>query len=141
MDKCESKYSGCLYYSTNALGRIMTKIADEEFSKVGLTSSYALILMSIIEKPGIQPKEISQQMQLSPSTVSRLIEKLEYRRLLERKQNGRSIEIYPTNESKALYEKINDCQKSLYKRYTDILGIQNAKELTANIYEAVQKLN
>ena len=54
----KSKYCGCLYYSANALSRIMTKMADEEFASAGLSSSYAFLLMTVNHKPGIQPKEI-----------------------------------------------------------------------------------
>ena len=78
MEKTKSKYCGCLYYSVNALSRVMTKIADEEFGVTGLSSSYAFLLMTVNEKPGIQPKEISQHMQLTPSTVTRLVEKMEF---------------------------------------------------------------
>jgi len=136
MEKCKSKYCGCLYYSANALARIMTKIADEEFAVAGLSSSYAFLLMSVIEKPGIQPKEISLHMQLTPSTVTRLIEKMEYRGLLSRKPNGRTTEVYPTEDAVALFPKIKDAWKKLYCRYTEILGKSKANELTILINQA-----
>ena len=79
MGKEKTKYCTCLYYSANALSRIMTKISDDEFAITGLSSSYAFLLMIVNENPGVQPTEISHQMQLTPSTVTRLIEKMEYR--------------------------------------------------------------
>lgn len=140
MTKVKSKYCTCLYYSANALSRIMTKISDEEFSKVGLSSSHAFLLMTVNDKKGIQPKEISEQMQLTPSTVTRLIEKMEYWGLLERQTHGRTTEVYPTSSGQELQPKLKEAWQKLYKRYADILGEVNASKLTADIYNASQKL-
>ncbi len=140
MEKSNSKYRGCLYYSANALARLMTKIADEEFAITGLSSSYAFLLMTVNNKPGIQPKEISEQMQLTPSTITRLIEKMEQKKLLVRKSTGRSTEVFPTERSKALLPIIKEAWKNLYNRYAELLGEAEAKKLTADIYTAVNKL-
>ncbi len=113
MEEKKSKYCSCLYYSANALARIMTKISDEEFSKIGLGSSHAFLLMTVNGKQGIQPKEISEQMQLTASTVTRLIEKMEYRGYLKRQSCGRSTEVYSTEEGLALQPKLKEIWKSL----------------------------
>ena len=140
MEKIRSKYCNCLYYSANALSRIMTKMADEEFAITGLTSSYAFLLMTINEKPGIQPKEISQHMQLTPSTVTRLVEKMEYKGFVERKYVGRTTEVYPTESGTALQAKIRKAWKNLYDRYSSILGKEEADKLTALAFEATEKI-
>ncbi len=140
MEKCESKYCNCLYNSANALARNMTKLADETFAKLGLTSSYAFLLMTVNEKPGVQPKEICQHLQLTPSTVTRLIEKMEHRGLLERKRVGRATEVFPTKASLKLQPKIKTAWKSLFTRYTNILGKEIAQELTTAIHEANKQL-
>ena len=140
MDKCESKYCGCLYNSANVLARNMTRMADEAFAKLGLTSSYAFLIMTANDKPGIQPKEICQHLQLTPSTVTRLIEKMEYKGLLERKKVGRSTEVYPTKESIKLQPKIKAAWKCLSNRYTKILGKQDSEVLVTAIHAANKKL-
>lgn len=118
----------------------MTKMADEEFAATGLTSSYAFLLMTVHHKPGIQPKQISQQMQLTPSTVTRLIEKLEFRGLLRRQTCGRATEVYSTAEGDALAPKVKSAWSSLYQRYTQILGKEFGDQLTASIGQASIKL-
>ena len=140
MEKCESKYCGCLYYSANALARIMTKMADNVFASAGLSSSYAFLLMTVNDKPGIQPKEISQQIQLTPSTVTRLIEKMEHRGLIERKHVGRTTEVYPTDASVELNKKIKEAWKGLYNTYSEILEKEKGNKLTTDINDAIQKL-
>ena len=118
----------------------MTKMADEAFSPTGLAASYAFLLMIVNEKPGIQPGEISCQMQLKPSTVTRLIEKMEYRGYLKREQTGRTTQVYPTPASTKLNPQIKKAWSNLYRQYADVLGDAHAKSLTQSIYEATLKL-
>lgn len=139
-DDNKSEYCTCLYYSANALARIMTKIAEEEFSVTQLAPSYAFLLMTVNARPGIQPKEISEKMMLSPSTVTRLIEKLEMRGYLERKSVGKFTEVYPTDKSISLDGKIHDAWMNLYRRYVSILGEEKSKKLTDEIYQAALRL-
>ena len=140
MNENKSTYCSCLYYSANALARVMTKISDEEFSKLGLSSSYAFLLMTVNNKQGIQPKEISEKMQLTASTVTRLVEKMEYRGYLKRQSCGRSTEVYSTEEGMKLQPKLKELWQNLYKRYSDAMGKETADKLTADIYEATLKL-
>ena len=140
MEKCDTKYCGCLYYSANALARVMTRMAEEEFASTGLTPSYAFVLMTVNSQPGIQPKELSQHMQLTPSTVTRLVEKLEARGFLERNIIGRSTEIHPTSKSLELNDKIEESWKNLYNRYSNLVGENEGKELTLKIKTALDKI-
>jgi MarR family transcriptional regulator, organic hydroperoxide resistance regulator len=118
----------------------MTKMADEEFAVTGLTSSYSFLLMTVNGNPGIQPKKISKIMLLTPSTVTRLIEKMEHRGYLERKQVGRTTEVYPTKLSIDLQPAIKRAWKKLYQRYSKILGKNEGDTLTATIFDAAKKL-
>ncbi len=136
----DSKYCTCLYYSANALARIMTKLAEEEFSITQLAPSYAFLLMTVNDKPGIQPKEISEKMMLTPSTVTRLIEKMEIKGYLERKSVGKFTEVYPTEKSRELDAKIHEAWMNLFRRYVGILGEDESKKLTDEIYQAALKL-
>ena len=136
----KSPYCNCLYYSANALSRLMTRMADEEFALAGVSSSYAFLLMTVNGQPGIQPKEISQKMQLTPSTVTRLVEKMEARGLLERKSSGRATEVYPNKKSQELQPRIQEAWQNLYRRYANILGEKASQALTSAIYEASRLL-
>ena len=136
METKDTKYCTCLYHSANAFARVMTKMADEAFAPTGLSTSYAFLLMTVNDSPGIQPKAISCQMQLTPSTVTRLVEKMEYRGLLERKSVGRATQVFPTEKSEALKPALKRAWQSLYKQYTTILGKETANQLTDDIYKA-----
>ena len=77
----KTPYCKCLYHSANALARIITKMADEEFSAVSLAPSYAFVVMTVNKNPGILAGELAEIMMLTPSTVTRLVEKLETRHI------------------------------------------------------------
>jgi len=141
MEKCESSYCSCLLYTVNALSRSISKIADEEFSKAGLQSfSYAFLLMTVNNYPGIQAKELSEKLQLTQSTVTRLIEKMEYKHLLTRKHTGRITKVFPTSECEKLNTKIKKAWDSFHNRVDSLLGKNESAELAQTIYEANSKL-
>ena len=138
--KGKSKYCNCLYFSSNALARAMTKIADEEFSSTGLTTSYAFLLMTVNDKSGIQPTEISEQMMLTPSTVTRLIDKMENKKFVRREYEGKTTRVYPTEKSLVLDKKLRESWHKLFVKYADILGENMSIDLTTDISKAVEKL-
>ena len=115
-------------------------MADEAFASTGLSSSYAFLLMTVNEKPGIQPKEISQQLQLTPSTITRFIEKMEHRGLLERKHVGRTTEVYPTKASLKLNKQIKDAWMKLYETSSELFGKEEVIKLTEDINSALKKV-
>jgi DNA-binding MarR family transcriptional regulator len=141
MRKVNNQYCTCLYYSANALARKMTKMAEDTFATTGLAPSHAFLLMSINRDPGLHPKKLSEIMLLTPSTVTRLIEKLEMKRLVIREYKGKYTYILPTEKGKQKIAAIEDAWKRLNKNYTDLLGTQFSKDLTQNIFEAVDKLD
>ncbi len=133
-------FSDCLYYTANVLSRVMTRMADDAFASTGLTSSYAFLLMLVNASPGIQPLEISREMMLKPSTITRFIEKMEYRGFLQRKPEGRSTKVYPTQKAVEINADIQKAWERLFGKYASPLGTPEANGLIKNVFEASQKL-
>jgi DNA-binding MarR family transcriptional regulator len=140
MSEKSSKFCGCLYYSSNALARIVTKIAEEEFVVTGMSPSYAFVLMAVNDNPGIKPMEISEIMMLQPSTITRFIDKLEYNGFLNREIKGKYTEVYPTEKSSHINEKLHLAWQNLNKRYNSVLGENQNNLLTITIYDMAKKL-
>ncbi|CEA13319.1 MULTISPECIES: MarR family winged helix-turn-helix transcriptional regulator [Methanobacterium] len=115
-------------------------MAEEEFLKTGLSPSHALTLMNIDFQPGLSQKELSEIMNIKPSTTTRFIDKLETRGLVERKTKGKSSYLYPTPKGIDLQVEISQCWTNLYKRYTKVLGQEKGVELTEIIDKAATKL-
>ncbi|MCB1060693.1 MAG: winged helix-turn-helix transcriptional regulator [Calditrichaeota bacterium] len=136
----KATYCRCLYYSANALARILTKMAEEEFAPVGLAPSYGFLLMNVNAHPGIQPTEVADHMMLAASTVTRLVEKMEDEGYLKREREGKAIHIYPTAKSKRLDPKIKACWRNLFARYSELLGKDESQKLTQDIFSAALTL-
>jgi DNA-binding MarR family transcriptional regulator len=115
-------------------------MAEEEFKPTGLSPSHAFLMMIVNENPGIGQKELGQQLHLAPSTVTRFIDSLVYRGYLVRKNKGKSSAINSTNKGKQLKQPIDAAWKSLYHRYSKVLGKKESDKLTQLIDDAGRKL-
>ena len=140
MELEDSPFGQCLFYASNALARNLTRMAEEEFSMAGVAPSYAFLLMAVNSAPGIRPSRIGQKMKLSPSTVTRLIEKMEHRGFLERRIQGKYTEVYPTALGSSLEIKLQRAWTNLFKRYSDLLGEEVTRNLTTGVYKASQAM-
>ena len=135
-----SAFNQCLYFSSSALSRKVEKMAEESWKKIDLAPSQAYVLTLVINEPGIQAGEIAEQMLLTPSTITRLIQKLEEKKLLTRISEGKTTLVYPTAKSKALYPKMKACLNEFYEKYTTILGKEESARMVKNMNMLNDKL-
>lgn len=129
-----------MYFTSNALARKMEKLANQSWKKVGLTASHAYLLMLVIEEPGIQPSALVEQLLLTPSTITRLIEKLEEKKLVVRTTEGKSTNVYPTPKAKKMLPDLKACVDHFYQTYSSILGKEESTRMAGNINKLVDKL-
>ncbi len=130
----------CLYFTANSLSRIIARMAEEEFSITGISPSHAFLMLLVNASPGIGPTELANELHLAPSTVTRLIDKLAGKGFLERRADGKTIGVYPTEAGAQAQEAIYQAWRRLFERYSVILGEAYSQELTQMIDEASQKL-
>jgi len=129
-------HESCLYFTVNSLARQINEMAEEEFKITGLTPSHAYLMLTLLDEPGLSQNELSQKMNLKASTMTRFIDKLMLKRLVERIQEGRSVFIFPTEKGKELRILIESAMKKMYERYYDVLDEDFSKSLTADINKA-----
>lgn len=130
----------CLFFTSNRLSRAMTKIAEEEFAPTGLTPMYGYLIRLVNGAPGISQKEIAEKLAITPSTLTRFIDKLESKQLVERKVNGKSVQVYPTQKGLELEPVIRQASSSLRRRYEEVLGKEAAALLNDEIVLTSGKL-
>jgi DNA-binding MarR family transcriptional regulator len=140
MKTSESKYCRCLYFTANSLARKIEKLAQDSWSKVDLSPSHAYLLMLAIEQPGVQPSFLADHLQLQPSTITRLIEKLETRKLVVRATEGKTTNVYPTSKAKELMPKLKECRNDFYASYAGILGKEESDKLVQSMGKIADKL-
>jgi MarR family transcriptional regulator, organic hydroperoxide resistance regulator len=136
MKTSESRYCSCIYFSSAAFARKIEKIAVESWKPVGLAPSHGYLLMCVIDEPGIQPGCLADQLQLQPSTITRLIEKLEEKKLVVRTTEGKLTNVYPTPKSKEMYGKLKECTRNFHDACTGMLG----KEETCRLVSIMNKM-
>jgi DNA-binding MarR family transcriptional regulator len=129
-----------MYFATNALARKMEKIAVNAWKKANLSPSHAYLLMLVLDEPGIQPMKLSEELHLEPSTITRLIEKLEEKRLLVRIVEGKQTNVYPTSKAKELLPKMKECVADFYETYSVIFGKDESGRLIKSINRIADKL-
>ena len=130
----------CLFFTANRLGRAITKIAEEEFAPTGLTPMYGYLIRLVNGTPGITQKELSEKLSITPSTLTRFIDKLEGKQLVERKGQGKTVLVYPTDKGIALEGTIRQASKNLRTRYEAILGVEAAEQLSSLIELSSEQL-
>ena len=140
MKTTESTYSSCIYFVSNALARKTEKLAVAAWKPAGLSPSHAYLLMLVLADPGIQPGALSEELHLTPSTITRLIEKLEEKKLVVRTAEGKTTNVYPTPKAKEMHPLLKECVQTFYQTYTSILGIDESNRLVHSMAKIADKL-
>jgi DNA-binding MarR family transcriptional regulator len=140
MKTSDSKYCNCLYFTANALARKVEKLATESWKKIDMSPSHAYLLLLVLEEPGMQAGQIAEQLQLTPSTITRLIEKLEERKLVIRATEGKLTNVYPTQKGKEMRPVLKQCVDEFSEKYIKILGKEESKAFIRNMNTIADKL-
>ena len=112
----------CLFFSAGRLARILGKMAEEAFEPSGLPPSYAFALLVIAERRDITQNELATTLSLSPSTLTRFLDKLEEKGLVERHPSGKTTRLTVTPTGQSLRSVLGRCWKTLQGRYQTVLG-------------------
>lgn len=127
----DCRLDGCLFFSTAKLARVFGKIADDAFRKIGLSPSHVLLLYLVNQRGNIPQKEIGELLHLTPSTITRFVEKLESKKLVFRKNDGKNVLISTTETGLLLQSEIIKAWNDLHGRYQDILTQEETQQFLA----------
>ncbi|MEO6316757.1 MAG: MarR family transcriptional regulator [Chitinophagaceae bacterium] len=140
MKTADSRYGRCIYFASNALARKTEKLATAAWKKSDLSPSHAYLLMIVLTNPGVQPGALSEELHLSPSTITRLIEKLEGKKLVVRNTEGKTTNVYPTVKSKEMKTLLQACSDEFQKNCTALLGKEESGKFIASMNRISDKL-
>lgn len=136
----QESLDSCLFFTVKKLDRALNKLAEESFQKVGMTPTYAFILLILAEEDGRLQKDIAQILYIAPSTLTRLVEKLVYKGYVTTLTEGRTRKVYLTVNGRELLPDIREAWDNLHARYKAILGDDYADDLTSIININSEKL-
>jgi DNA-binding MarR family transcriptional regulator len=96
--------------SVVTLARMIRTEADKRARTHGMTRAQWQILMQLSRQPGMLQKELAEILEVEPITVARLVDRLEARRMVERRgdpSDRRCWRLHLTSESRPLISEIN----------------------------------
>lgn len=134
-------FEECLYFNSNALARTVSRIWTEAYRPFDLSPPHAFLLRVVLSKPGLFPRELAAELNLSRSTITRFLDSLEKRDFLVRKpaeRDGRELQVYPTKAAKAIHQKLDRTGGHLTRLMGEIVGKDELSQTVARLRE-VQK--
>jgi DNA-binding MarR family transcriptional regulator len=140
MKTSSSRYAQCLYFMSGALARKMEKLAQESWKPVGLSPSHAYLLLAVLDEPGIQPGTLASQLQLQPSTITRLMQKLEEKKLIVRTTEGKLTNVYATPKAKELQPKMNSCLQHFFQQTESVVPATDGSKLLHSMGKIADRL-
>ena len=118
-------FEQCLYFNSNALARTVSRIWSEAFRRFGLSPPHAFLLRVVLDRPGLCPSELAEELSLSRSTITRFLDSLEKRNFLVRTptdSDGRELRIYPTHAAKEIHRDLDETGERLSRLMAETLG-------------------
>ena len=128
-------YEKCIYFNLSTLNRKITKIWQDEFNLLGLSPSHGYLLSAMAEKPMATQKELSEIMELDASTITRFIDALSTKKLIEKVRTGKGAEFILTPKGIATSERANQLMDALFISMQDTLGKTKFKNLVDDLQQ------
>ncbi len=137
-------FEECLYFNSNALARTVTRIWTERYEQFDLSPPHAFLLRVVLARPGLMPRELAVELNLSRSTVTRFLDSLERRGLLTRRsgaKDGREVQVYPTKAAQLIHEKLEQTGGDLTKLMAGAIGKDDLAKTVARLRELQRTLD
>lgn len=115
-------FNDCILYNVKNLERKLTKIAEDEFDEIGLHHTYGYILTVIGSKDYVKTKQISKELCLDSSTVTRMVKKLENEGYVQKGSKNSPVDISLTTKGKALIPDIHKAWDNYHFKCEQLLG-------------------
>lgn len=137
-------FERCLYFNLNALTRKVNRIWDQAFAEYDLSPAHGYLLRLVLAEPGLNQKQLAEQLKLNKSTITRFIDVLEQKKLLKRKkamtEDGREQIIIASKKAEKIQKSMEDTGNALYRKMQQKLGDDELLQLVRQLKSATQKL-
>ncbi|SFF74135.1 MarR family winged helix-turn-helix transcriptional regulator [Streptococcus equinus] len=121
------------YFSIKKLNRILEKKTEETYRKIGLSHSYALTLFILSQEDGKCYKDLADILCITAPSMTKIIEKLNRRDLVNIIPNGRTKQIYLSDKGKDLADVIAEIFFSTRQEFIELTQNNNLNCLVSQI--------
>jgi DNA-binding MarR family transcriptional regulator len=137
----DAPFADSLYFTAGVLAREVEKLAIECWKPTGLSPSLGHIVYYLLHYANVTgPMVIARNLLLSPSTVTRLLEKLERKGLVIRFIYDKTRMVQLTQNAWQLEPTISECEFSFRKRCYALLGKENIAQICPLLSGTTDKL-
>ena len=133
-------FDRCIYFNLVTLTRKVNKIWQQEFKRLGLTPSHGYLLFAMKELPEATQKELSELMKLDASNITRLIDGLENKGLVEKTARGKGAKFSITTEGQESYRTVKNVMDSLYGAMQERFGPEHFQSFVNDLHDAKQTI-
>ncbi len=106
-----------MHLAANSFSREISQHFDAYFQQYKLATSYVELLLLLHEHEKLSQKEIAEQMNLAPSTITRFIKKLEKKGLTGKEKDGRLVLIVLSKKGR---QTVPELSKDYNRAKTDL---------------------
>ncbi|SDQ26828.1 MarR family winged helix-turn-helix transcriptional regulator [Streptococcus equinus] len=121
------------YFSIKKLNRILEKKTEETYRKIGLSHTYALTLFILSQEDGKCYKDLADILCITAPSMTKIIEKLNRRDLVNIIPNGRTKQIYLSDKGKDLADVIAETFFSTRQEFIELTQNNNLNCLVSQI--------
>jgi MarR family transcriptional regulator, temperature-dependent positive regulator of motility len=137
-------FEHCLYFNTAALARQLEKAWTQAFQPFGLAAPQAFLLRAVLAQPGLSPSELARLMVIAKPTVTRTLDGLLAKGLIERGpsgRDGRESVIHPTETARAIQAALNKASGSVTERMKRLLGVEGFTSAVSRVRDVRSALD
>ncbi|QGX44751.1 MarR family winged helix-turn-helix transcriptional regulator [Streptococcus equinus] len=121
------------FFSLKKLNRILDKKTEETYRKIGLSHTYALTLFILSQEDGKCYKDLADILCITAPSMTKIIEKLNRRDLVNIIPNGRTKQIYLSDKGKDLADVIAEIFFSTRQEFIELTQNNNLNCLVSQI--------
>lgn len=131
-------FDQCIYFNLVTLTRKISRIWQQEFERLGLSPSHGYLLFAMAERPTASQKELSELMELDASTITRFIDTLAAKGLVEKTTRGKGAVFAITPEGKKTYRAVRKAMDGLYRSMQAHFGAKPFASFVQDVHKARQ---
>lgn len=140
MGTLKDQYDSCLYHASAALVRHLTKLANEQFHAFDLSPTQGFILLTVRKTPGINVTDLAMVLSLDQSTITKTLDKMEFKGLVQRESIERNTRIFLTGKGEEREADAKAAWKKLRAAYTLPMGTGVVRHVADELVKARRTL-
>ena len=141
MEANETTLSTCLFFTANRLANVLRRIVNDVFAETEIATPHVYLLIVVNQYPGITISELSEKLDVAPSTCTRFVNALVKQGILQKKQEWKTVHLSITSFGKEKTEGIDACLKNLHERCKAVIGEEAYQQLSADMWRAANQLD